>query len=75
AGWYGVVAPTGTPRPIIERLHAEFTNAMRGPDMAERYTSLGVEPVESTPEQFGAYMRAELAKWGDIVKRSGTKVE
>jgi tripartite-type tricarboxylate transporter receptor subunit TctC len=75
AGWYGVVAPTGTPRPIIERLHAEFTKAMRSPDMAERYVSLGVEPVESTPEQFGAYMRAELAKWGDIVKRSGTKVE
>jgi tripartite-type tricarboxylate transporter receptor subunit TctC len=75
AGWYGVVAPTGTPRPIIERLHAEFTKAMRSPDMAERYVSLGVEPVESTPEQFGAYMRAELEKWGDIVKRSGTKVE
>ena len=48
---------------------------MRAPDMAERYATLGVEAVESTPEQFTAYMRAELAKWGDIIKRSGTKLE
>jgi tripartite-type tricarboxylate transporter receptor subunit TctC len=75
AGWYGVVVPTGTPRPIIERLHGEFGKAMRSPDMSERYVTLGVEPVEATPEQFGTYMRAELAKWGDIIKRSGTKLE
>jgi tripartite-type tricarboxylate transporter receptor subunit TctC len=75
AGWYGVVVPTRTPRAIVDRLHAEYMQAMRAADMAERYASLGVEPVESTPEQFGAYMRAELAKWGDIIKRSGTKVE
>ena len=75
AGWYGVMVPAATPRPIIERLHAEFTKAMRAPDMQERYVGLGVEPVESTPEQFGAYIRSELAKWGDIIKRSGTKVE
>jgi tripartite-type tricarboxylate transporter receptor subunit TctC len=75
AGWYGVAVPAATARPIIERLHAEFANAMRAPDMAERYAVLGVEPVDSTPEQFGAYLKSELAKWGDIVKRSGTKLE
>ena len=75
AGWYGVVVPVTTPRPIIDRLHAEFTKAMRAADIAERYATLGVEPVESTPEQFATYMRAELAKWGDIIKRSGTKLE
>ncbi len=75
AGWYGVVVPAGTPRPVVERLHAEYTKAMRAPDMAERYAILGVEPVESTPEQFGAYIRAEIAKWGDIIKRSGTKLD
>ena len=48
---------------------------MRAPDMVERYATLGVEPVDNTPEQFAAYMRAELAKWGDIIKRSGTKLE
>ena len=75
AGWYGVVVPSATPRPIVERLHAEFGRAMRAPDMVERYATLGVELVETTPEQFAAYMRAELAKWGDIIKRSGTKLE
>ena len=75
AGWYGVLAPTGTPRPIIERLHGELMNVMRTPDMQERYVTLGLEPVESTTEQFGTYIRAELVKWGDIIKRSGTKVE
>jgi tripartite-type tricarboxylate transporter receptor subunit TctC len=75
AGWYGVTVPAATARPIIERLHAEFANAMRAPDMAERYAVLGVEPVDSTPEQFGVYLKSELAKWGDIVKRSGTKLE
>jgi tripartite-type tricarboxylate transporter receptor subunit TctC len=75
AGWYGVVVPVTTPRPIVDRLHAEFMKAMRAPDIAERYATLGVEPLESTPEQFAAYMRAELAKWGDIIKRSGTKLE
>jgi tripartite-type tricarboxylate transporter receptor subunit TctC len=75
AGWYGVVAPTGTPRPVVDRLHAEFSKAMRSPDMAERYATLGVEPVDSTPEQFGAYIRSELVKWGDIIKRSGIRLD
>jgi tripartite-type tricarboxylate transporter receptor subunit TctC len=75
AGWYGVAVPIATPRPIVDRLHAEFSKAMRAPDMSERYATLGIEPVESTPEQFAAYMRAELAKWGEIIKRSGTKLE
>ena len=75
SGWYGVVVPAATPRPIVDRLHAEFGKAMRAPDMVERYATLGVEPVGSTPEQFAGYMKSELAKWGDIIKRSGTKLE
>jgi tripartite-type tricarboxylate transporter receptor subunit TctC len=75
AGWYGVVVPVATPRPIVDRLHAELARAMRAPDVVERYATLGVEPVENTPEQFGAYMRTELVKWGDVIKRSGTKLE
>ena len=75
AGWYGVAVPAATPRAVVDRLHAEFTKAMRAPDMVERYATLGVEPVEGTPEQFAAYMRAELVKWGEIIKRSGTKLE
>ena len=75
AGWYGVVVPAATPRAVLDRLHAEYSKAMRTPDMAERYATLGVEPTDTTPEQFGAYMRSELVKWGDIVKRSGTRIE
>jgi tripartite-type tricarboxylate transporter receptor subunit TctC len=75
AGWYGVVVPAATPRGIVDRLRAEYAKTMRTPDMVERYATLGVEAVDSTPEQFGAYMRSELVKWGDIIKRSGTKLE
>jgi tripartite-type tricarboxylate transporter receptor subunit TctC len=75
AGWYGVVVPAATPRGIVDRLHTEYSKTMRTPDMIERYAALGVEAVDRTPEQFGAYMRTELVKWGDIIKRSGTKLE
>jgi tripartite-type tricarboxylate transporter receptor subunit TctC len=75
AGWYGVVVPAATPRGIVDRLHAEYSKTMRTPDMVERYATLGVEAVDSTPEKFGAYMRSELVKWGDIIKRSGTKLD
>ena len=75
AGWYGVTVPVATPRAIVDRLHAELNKAMRAPDIAERYATLGVEPVDNTPEQFATYIRAELVKWGDIIKRSGTKLE
>jgi tripartite-type tricarboxylate transporter receptor subunit TctC len=75
AGWYGVVVPAATPRGIVDRLHAEYSKTMRTPDMVERYAALGVEAIDSTPAQFGAYMRSELVKWGDIIKRSGTKLE
>ena len=75
AGWYGVTVPVATPRAIVDRLHGELNKAMRAPDIAERYATLGVEPVDNTPEQFATYIRAELVKWGDIIKRSGTKLE
>jgi tripartite-type tricarboxylate transporter receptor subunit TctC len=75
AGWYGLLAPAGTPRPVIDRLNAEFRQAIHAPDMKERYVTFGLEPVGSSPEQFDAFMRAELTKWGDIVRRSGTKLE
>ncbi len=75
AGWYGVVVPLGTPRPVVEKLHAELMKAMRAPDIVERYAAMGLEQVEKTPEQFGAYMRTQHGKWGDIIKRSGTKLE
>ena len=75
AGWYGVLAPVGTPKAVIDRLYDEFRKAINAADIKERYVTFGLEPVGSPPEQFDAFVRAELAKWGDIVKRSGTKLE
>ena len=75
AGWYGVLVPTGTPRAVIERLNDEFRRALNAPDMTERYTTLGLVPVGSSPENFGVFIRSEVAKWGEIIKRAGTRLD
>ncbi|MBI1965275.1 MAG: tripartite tricarboxylate transporter substrate binding protein [Betaproteobacteria bacterium] len=73
--WYGVLAPAGTPRPIVTRLHDEIVKALRLPDVKERLGNVGFELVGSTPEQFGAYIKSETAKWAKVVKASGAKPE
>lgn len=75
AGWYGVLAPTGTPAEIIKRLHAEIHKIMFSQDMRERYITLAIEPATRSPEQFGTYVKSELGKWGDIIRRAGVKVQ
>jgi len=74
AGWYGVLAPAGTPREIVTRMHAEILKIMASPQMRERYVSLAIEPVEQSQQQFGDYVKSELAKWSQIIKVSGTKL-
>ena len=54
--WFGIFVPAGTPRPVVDRLHAEFTRALAAPDVREKMLALGAEPVGSTPEQFAAYV-------------------
>jgi tripartite-type tricarboxylate transporter receptor subunit TctC len=73
--WYGLLAPAKTPRPIIDRLHKEFTAALVLPDVKEFLLSQGLEPSPSTPEQFGAYIKSETAKWAKVIKASGAKAE
>ena len=73
--WYGVLAPAGTPRPIVGRLNAELVKVMHSPEVKERLAGLGTDPVTSTPEEFAAYIRQETAKWGDVIRRSGIKAE
>lgn len=73
--WYGVLAPAGTPRPLIERLHAEFTRIARLPDVQQRLGSEAYEVIADTPEQFAAAIRAEIAKWAPIVKQAGLRAE
>ncbi len=75
AGWYGFLAPAGTPGAIVNRLHAEIQKLMTSPQMKERYVALALEPVERSPQQFGDYMKSELAKWGNIIQASGARIQ
>ncbi len=73
--WYGLLAPAGTPREIVLRLNAEVARALREPDARERLYSIGAEPMSNTPEEFAAYINAEMAKWAKVVKAAGIRVD
>ena len=73
--WFGVFAPAGTPRPIVDRLNIEFTRALSAPDIRERLGRMGAEPSPMSPEAFANFVRAEQAKYERIVKASGARVE
>lgn len=75
AGWYGLVAPAGTPREIVARLSAQTAAAMRTPEVAKRYSSEGADPVGSTPEEFAEMIARDTAKWAKVIKASGAKVD
>jgi len=73
--WYGILAPAGTPRPIVARLNAEIVRIMHAPEMAGRLAAMATDPVTSTPEEFAAYIKQEIAKWGEVVRRAGLKAD
>ena len=73
--WQGVLAPAATPRPIVERLNAEITKALQNPDLRARLAAQGAEPLGSTPGEYGAYLKKELARWSAVVKASGVTIE
>jgi tripartite-type tricarboxylate transporter receptor subunit TctC len=73
--WYGILAPAGTPRPIIAHLNAELVKAMHSPEMKERLAGIGTEPVTNTPEEFAAYIHAEIAKWGDVIRKANLRAD
>jgi tripartite-type tricarboxylate transporter receptor subunit TctC len=75
SAWIGLVAPAGTPAPIIDRLNREFVAAMRDPAINEKLKSLYMDAEPGTPQQFAAFMQAELKKWGPVIKRSGATIE
>lgn len=75
-GWYGVMAPAGTPREVINRLHADVTKALTHAEVRQTLGSFGLEPVgTNSPEEFTAYLRAEISKWAKVVKVSGAKAD
>ena len=73
--WWGLVAPAATPRDVVERLNKAFVAALQTPETKTRFGQLLAEPVGNTPEQFGAFMKKELARYESVVKTSGAKVD
>jgi tripartite-type tricarboxylate transporter receptor subunit TctC len=74
-GWFGLVAPAGTPPDIVKALNAEFVKALNDPAAAEKIRVLGAEPAPSSPEEFAAFIRSESVKWGKLVADAGIKSE
>ena len=74
-GWYGFYAPAGTSADIVRRLHAEAGRALNSPDVKEKLVKTGNEPVVSSPDEFAAFMRAEIGKWAKVVKESKLRID
>jgi tripartite-type tricarboxylate transporter receptor subunit TctC len=74
-GWNGVMAPAGTPPEVIAKLNAAIKQALAMPEVSERIAGLGASVLWKTPAEFGAYVNAEIAKWGKVVKSSGAKID
>jgi tripartite-type tricarboxylate transporter receptor subunit TctC len=72
--WFGVMVPAKTSPSVIKRLHAVFTAALKAPEVHERLLAQGFDPIGSTPQQFGAYVKAEIPKWARVVRASGAAV-
>ena len=73
--WYGVLAPAGTLRGIVARLHDEIVRALRAPEVMQRLAADGAEPVGSSPEEFAAFIRSEIDKWAKVARAAGIRAE
>jgi tripartite-type tricarboxylate transporter receptor subunit TctC len=73
--WFGILAPAGTSRAIVERWHRETVRTLKEPDVRDRLVTDGADPVGSSPEEFAAYLRSETVKWAKVVKDIGIKPE
>jgi tripartite-type tricarboxylate transporter receptor subunit TctC len=74
-GWNGLLAPSGTPAPVIAKLHGEIVKALGDREVRERIATFGFEPVGNTPEEFGEFVKADIARWAKVVKESGARVD
>lgn len=72
--WFGLVAPAGTPPAVMDRLQQATTRALRLPDVASQLSAQGAEPIGSTPEEFRAFLAAEIARWGKVIKAANMKL-
>jgi len=72
--WYALLAPRGTPPAVIKRLYSECAQLVKA-ELGAQMVADGITPIGSTPEQLAAYIKSEIAKWADVVKRSGATVD
>jgi tripartite-type tricarboxylate transporter receptor subunit TctC len=75
AGWFGVFAPAGTPREVVNKLSAEITRILTLPDVKARYGALGAEPGPGNPDECAAFLKSEIAKWAKVIRDSGAKLD
>ncbi len=75
AAWIGYAAPAGTPREALARISSEIQKALQSAELKERFLSLGLDPVSSTPEEMAAFMRREQERYGTIIRNANIKVE
>jgi tripartite-type tricarboxylate transporter receptor subunit TctC len=73
-GWYGVIGPASMPQPLVQKLHGELVKILNLPDVKSRIEGDGSQPVGSSPEEFRAFMKADMDKWARLVKESGAKL-
>ena len=73
--WFGLLAPAGTPREIVQRLNAESTRIINSPEVTDKFVKQGVEPKPGTPEQFGDLIKSEVPRWAKVIKDAGIKSE
>jgi tripartite-type tricarboxylate transporter receptor subunit TctC len=75
SNWWGIVAPAGTPQPIVEKLHDTIAGLLDSPDTKKFLDNEGAAPAHMSSAEFGKFIEAEVAKWGPVVKQAGMKAE
>lgn len=75
SNWYGLFAPAGTPRPVIDRVHREVVEILKTAEMQKRMAADGADGVGNTPAEFAAYVKAESARWAEVIKKSNIKAD
>ena len=74
SSWFGILGPAGTPREVVQRVSADAAAAVRRPDIERQMVEQGADPVGGTPEEFGAFLDQEIARWATVVRLSGASV-
>jgi tripartite-type tricarboxylate transporter receptor subunit TctC len=73
--WFGILGPAGVPRPIVDKMHRDVVAVLKTPEVRERFTALGAEPVGSTPAEFEAFIKSEITKWETVIRGAGIQVD